>query len=163
MMRAPLSLIAGLSIALGACSSASGGDSVLATCNALVVDTAAVPYTVIAAAAPTPAGGTIADGTYALTALNKYTGAGGSTSPVAGNARVLITITGNTMQQAGTMNNGPVMTYTTVIATSGTTLTLTDVCPGSATSTRQFTATAAELHAYETKGSSTLEQVYTMR
>lgn len=147
-------------LGVGACSSGSSGSS--GACNNLVNDAPTVTATEIATAAPTPAGGTIADGMYALTALTAYTGVGGQTGNLALMASEVQTISGTTMQQDGTIN-GQESRYTTTISTSGTTLSTSDTCPSPSTATHGYTATATELRIYDNMTGYTLEQVYKLQ
>jgi hypothetical protein len=150
---------------LCACSSGSTSSDSIALpppCNALVDDGPMVTATEVAAAAPTPAGGKILDGTYALTTLTAYTGVGGKTGNLALTASEVQTISGTTLQEDGKIN-GQESRYTTTISTSGTTLSTSDTCPMPSTATHAFTATATNLRIYNTMASFTLEQVYTRR
>jgi hypothetical protein len=54
----------------------------------------------VAQAAPTPTGGTIAPGTYALTAMNKYTGSSGATGPTTKIQAELYELDSSTYQHA---------------------------------------------------------------
>ena len=129
-------------------------------CNDLVNTAPTVTANWVATAAPTPAGGTIVDGTYVLTAVTEYSGPGGSTGPTSTSTSLLLTISGNTMQQVGRIG-GQERRYTTLISTSGTTLTGTDTCPEPNTLQVQYTATASELRVYSNGSAITLEQVCT--
>jgi hypothetical protein len=142
-----------------ACSSSSGSST---NCNSLVDDGPTVTATEVAAAVPTPTGGTIANGTYALTALTAYTGVGGPTGNLALTASEVQTISGTTMQQEGTIN-GKESRYTTMISTSGTTISTSDTCPSPSMATHGYTATATELRIYDAMSGFVLEQVYTLR
>jgi hypothetical protein len=148
-------------LALFGASACSSSSSPMA-CNSLVDDAATVTATEVAAAAPTPAGGMIADGTYALTALTEYTGPGGATGNLAMSGSVVMAIAGTTMQQAGQLN-GQENRYTTTITTSGTMITTMDTCPASASATHLYTATPTALRIYDTNSGLTLEQTYTRR
>jgi hypothetical protein len=155
----PRPSIAAAFLCMCACSSGSSGSAT--ACNDLVDNAPTVTATKVAAAAPAPAGGTIANGMYALTALTAYTGVGGSTGSLALMASEVQTISGTTMQQAGTIN-GQESRYTTTISTSGTTLSTSDTCPSPSTATHAYTATATELRIYDSMAGYTLEQVYTL-
>jgi hypothetical protein len=105
-------------------------------------------------AIPTPTGGTIAPGTYLLRAMFYYPDtpeAGVALSPdVAQKTIIFGTTTYSFAQAVGTIDAGLGAeslsggTYTT----SGTTLTLTAVCPTPGTTTYTFSATAASLSLY---------------
>jgi hypothetical protein len=146
-------------LSLCACSSSSAQGT---PCNTLVDDGPKVPATEIAAAAPTPAGGAIADGTYQLTAVTAYSGPGGSTLGVALTASEVQTISGMTIQEDGILN-GQESRYTTTFTTSGTTLSTSDTCPSPSTASHGYTATATELRIYDAKMGLTIEQVYSLR
>ncbi|MGH7435723.1 MAG: hypothetical protein ACRENE_08610, partial [Polyangiaceae bacterium] len=121
-----------------------------------------VKATEVAAAAPTPGGGTIADGTYQLTALTAYLGVGGPAVALMLTASEVQTISGTTIQEAGIID-GQESRYTTKFTTSGTSLTTHDTCPLESSATHGYTASAMELRIYDAMGGFTLEQVYTLR
>jgi hypothetical protein len=115
--------------------------------------------TKVAGSAPTAAGGTIADGTYSLTALTAYTGVGGPTGTFGPSTSVFLTISGSTMQQVGHIN-GQERRYTTTIMTSGTSLSTMDTCPTPKGATHSYTATALALRIYDSTGGLSVEQTY---
>lgn len=121
-----------------------------------------VAATEVASAPPTPAGGKILDGTYVLTALTAYAGAGGKTGSLALTASEVQTVSGTTLQEDGKIN-GQESRFTTTITVSGTILSTSDTCPMPGTATHGYTATATDLRIYNTMSSFTLEQVYTRR
>ena len=129
-------------------------------CNTLRNDGPAVSVMASTATAPAPAGGTIVDGTYVLTAATGY-----AISPAVIPTTTLsavMQIAGSTMQQAGTIN-GEERRYTSTLATSGTSVTTTDTCPAADSNTYRYTATTTSLRIYAALGASTLEQTYTKR
>jgi hypothetical protein len=132
------------------------------TCNDLVDDTPTVAAMTVAEAAPSPMGGTIADGMYALTAMTAYAGPGGSTGDLGITASVVMTIAGATMQQAGQIN-GQEKRYTSTFTTSGTTVMTMDTCPAPNTDTHSYTATSTALTVIDTASGYTLAQTYTLR
>jgi hypothetical protein len=144
------------------CSSDSTDGPANTVCSSLVDDAPTISYTVVAAAPPIPTGGPIADGTYDLSALTVYTGVGGSTSPIASTAHVVLVISGNTMQQVGAVDGVP-RSYTTTFTVSATTITTTDTCPSPVTSRHQFSASPTDLRVYDPGSGKMLEQTYTKR
>lgn len=95
--------------------------------------------------------------------MTLYTGPGGSTTSPAGTASAVFEITGQTMQQVGSID-GTEKRYTSTFTISGITVSTTDTCPAPDTGSHQFTATPAEFRIYDDTGSNgTLEQTYTRR
>jgi hypothetical protein len=101
-----------------------------AGCNDLLLDAPAVGFTYDLAAPPAPAGGTIADGTYFLTAQVLYQTASGPTLPL---GRTKAVIAGANWQEVsgdpepGSVN--PDKRWTHELVATGTSLTLTPTCP----------------------------------
>jgi hypothetical protein len=127
-------------------------------CNALVGDAPAITSTNSPAQVPTPAGGTLSDGTYVLTSTTIYTAL-----PFPGmKLRSVMQITGNTIQQVATMN-GDEKRFTTSFTTAGSSIVMTDTCPARKTGTYTFTATPTELRMYLTSPMGKIEQTYTKR
>jgi hypothetical protein len=155
-------LVGALSLCAFGCSSSSSGTPNGPVCNNLVADGPTVPYTVVAAAAPTPAGGTITDGTYELTSLTVYTGVNGSTTPIASTACMVMTVAGSTVQTVDVVN-GQEHRYTSTLSVSGTMFTMNDTCPARDTSSIQLTATATEIRLYGTQSGFTMELRFTKR
>jgi len=114
-------------------------------CNELVIDGPQVTYEVVTGTAPTPAGGTVTDGTYELTALHLYDW----TMPTPTAVLIgTIVFEGNTMQQA--LSRDFVETrYTSTFTTSGTLFTMTDTCPAAAVDQANFSATANDFTFYK--------------
>jgi hypothetical protein len=131
-------------------------------CNDLVDDAPTVVAMTVAETAPSPAGGTIADGTYALTAMNAYSGAGGATGDLGIMASAVMTISGMTMQQAGQIN-GQEKRYTSTFTTSGTTIMTMDTCPAPNTDMHSYTATPNALIVIDSESGYTLAQTYSLR
>jgi hypothetical protein len=142
----------------------SDSDTASSACNSLVADGPTLPYTSVAAAAPTPAGGTIADGTYALATMSVYTGVNGSTAPVlTSTVSVVMAFAGNTVQEV-TVMNGQERRYSAIFSVSGTTITMTDTCPvQGAEPPIQFTASATELRLYATTSGFPAEAILAKR
>ncbi len=84
-----------------------GGNAVVA-CNVLALSGPEVPATRVAAVAPVPAGGAIADGVYVLTSWKEYTGPAGETgpTPAGDHARELIQFEGSTTQANSNYSDG---------------------------------------------------------
>jgi hypothetical protein len=151
--------IAGTAAIFASCSSGSSGR---AACNTLVDDGPDVSFVAMATAAPVPTGGTIAEGTYELSALTLYTGPGGSTTAPGGTFSAVFEISGNTMQQVGS-EDGVEKRYTSTFTISGSTVSTVDSCPVSDSSTHSLSATPTELRIYDSGTVGTLEQAYAKR
>jgi hypothetical protein len=130
-------------------------------CNTLVDDGPPIEYTTGPAPAPAAMGGTPAAGSYALSALIKYTTAAATFVPQGTYSEVL-QIEGNTMQSAGT-ESGAFARNTSTFTISGTTISSVDTCPAHDAWIHDFTATTTELRFYNGNTIDTLEQVYTKR
>ncbi len=127
-----------------------------ATCNALVSAGQPIEAMFIATAAPSPAGGTIAPGTYHLSAYSIYTGPGGG-----GVYRVPGETTVDTMQISGASFESNGVSHFTqptesvafsssgTFTTSGVSFTATLTCPGAMTTTEFFTATSTSFTLFE--------------
>ena len=130
------------------------------TCNTLADDGPPVTATAVSATAPAPAGGTIEDGTYELTAMTLYGGTSADLPP--GTVSVVVEVTGSVMQQVIKIN-GSAGRYTTNFTTSGTSISLVDSCPKWTSETHSFSATPTDHRMYDTGTAGVLEQVYTKR
>jgi hypothetical protein len=130
------------------------------TCNTLVIDGPSVTAAAVSAAAPTPAGGAIEDGTYELTAMTLYTDT--SAAPPEGTFSAVFEIAGGVMQQASKIN-GSESRYTTTFTISGISVSMVDTCPRWSSETHSLTATPTDYRIYDTASSGTLEQIYTKR
>ena len=143
---------------------ASSTSTTAAACNALDLTGApTVTPASVAQAAPTPAGGTIADGIYYQTAEITYTGVGGSTTNTNSPFKSVLGISGNTINQAGT--DGSQFNYWTMtISPSGTTFTTQAVC-GQAPNNQSigYTFASGVLKVYVVKGSETQENTFTLK
>ncbi|HEX7478680.1 MAG TPA: hypothetical protein VF331_12800 [Polyangiales bacterium] len=159
-------LIAAISCLSDSCGSskapAASMDGSTAACNAVVDDGPLVTMTAVASAAPSPVGGTIADGTYVLSAATLYTGPGGSTAASGGAFSGVFQIKGTTMLQVGTVS-GKEERYVTTFTTSGTTLSTNDTCPVAKSETHSFSANPTGFTVYDATGNGTFEQAYTKR
>lgn len=149
--------------ALGAFACSSGGSKgTEPVCNMLADDAPTITPTAVASDAPTATGGTITAGVYALSAVTLYTGSGGSTVPPANTFSAVFDIEGNTIQQAGRVNDAE-NHVTSTFTISGTTLSTVDTCPDTNTEDLPFTATATDFRVYVTNTRGTVEQVYSVR
>jgi hypothetical protein len=116
-----------------------------AVCNNLTVTGDFIPQTAGTGTAPTPTGGTIADGTYVLTKVEVYSPA----TPNADLLKVTMKVTGKVVQWVSVTSAGAAVTtqsYTTEIF--GTNWSLTGTCPSAAISPvppPRFTASASGL------------------
>ena len=121
--------------------SADGAGDAAMACNDVVNSAPVVAVTQIADDPPASSGGTIADGTYELTAVAIYTGASGPTGP-SGTEQTTVVVSGATFQ---VVSAGQPPRRTLTLATSGTAFTATDTCPDSTVTTGTYTATATGL------------------
>jgi hypothetical protein len=110
-------------------------------CNMLANSAAVITYSQVSQNPPTPQGGTMVDGTYFMTAANIYTGPNGPSGP-SGMAQTTIQVTAGTIQIVET---GQPPTQTVTLATSGTSFTATQTCPGSKVTQGSYTATPATI------------------
>jgi len=110
-------------------------------CNMLTNSAAAITYSQVNQNPPTPQGGTIVDGTYAMTDASIYTGPNGPSGP-SGMSQTTIQITGSTIQ---VVSSGKPTTRTVTLTTSGTSLTATDTCPDTKVNHGSYTATSTTL------------------
>jgi len=123
--------------------STGGGGTGSGACNDLTVSGNAITQTAATGTAPTPAGGTIADGTYVLTRYDVYAPGSPSASPY----RVKYRVTGNLLEVAtggGTIISN--LNYSTTV--SGSAWNLTGTCPVSAPAAVPYTATATMLFVF---------------
>ena len=126
----------------GGSSSASGAGGGGA-CNTVAITAPVVTDSSGAGTKPTPAGGTIADGTYQVTAHTYY--APGSAK---GNTyKVMLVVAGGTAQIAQIRNGGAEERFSLTVSTTGTTFSAISSCPvmGTALDFDAYTATATEL------------------
>ncbi len=121
-------------------------------CNAIADVAALITANQTGANAPTPMGGTIADGTYALTDATVYTGPGGPSGGL-GQARVTIQIQGTTVQIVDDGNPSQSKRSTATLTTMGTSFTAIDSCPDSKAAVGSYTATSTSLLIFQAAGS----------
>jgi hypothetical protein len=110
-------------------------------CNSLPNTASSVSIEQLASEPPAPQGGTIVDGTYALTAAVIYTGSGGPTGP-SGTTQTTLQISGATIQ---VVSDGEPATRTVTFTTSGTSIQSVDTCPDTDTRPGTYTATPTTL------------------
>jgi hypothetical protein len=134
-----------------------------AGCNDLVLDAPAVGFTYDLAAPPAPMGGTIADGTYFLTAQVLYETASGPTFPL---GRTKAVIAGTIWQEMsgdpepGSVN--PDKRTTHALAATGTSLTLTRTCPSAGQlQSAPYTAEATRITLFVEDRAKTIGTVFT--
>ncbi|HEX7672146.1 MAG TPA: hypothetical protein VF395_21270 [Polyangiaceae bacterium] len=157
---ASLLLIFALAACGGCSSDTSPGTEPI--CNKVVDDAADVVPTASAEAVPTASGGTILPGTYELSAVTVYVGAGASTDLPAQTLSQVFVITKDVIEQASKVND--VESHaTTSFSVSGATLSTKDTCPAPRSEDLEFTATDTDLRLYAVRSRGTFEQVYTLR
>jgi hypothetical protein len=112
-----------------------------APCNSIANTAPVISTTQVAQDPPTPAGGTIADGTYWATSIDIYTGPNGPTG-VTGTSATTALIQGQTVQLVST---GQPTRRTITLTTADAGFTSVDTCPAAQTSQGGYTATATTL------------------
>jgi hypothetical protein len=115
-----------------------GGSGV---CNTLVNAAPVVSKTTNAGPTPAATGGTIADGTYFLTRMDKWNGITGANT----HKETWVFSSGTIQVVTDNESDGGTKHASGTYATSGSTLTFTVTCPGAQTVSMPFTATATEL------------------
>jgi hypothetical protein len=131
-----------LADAAGSAAEGSDASPGAAACNTLVDDGAYIISQMVAADAPTLAGGAIADGTYHLTSLTFYTGPGGRTGPVRYPIRGTLVFEGSGFEIVGAEEEPGSVTErrTMTFSTSGPTITYEETCPTPYTATTTYAA-----------------------
>lgn len=120
-----------------------GGTGGASACNDLVNDGADVPETAETGTPPTMTGGSIADGTYVLTARKDWQGSCNCTT------RQKVVISGTGAQLVTRTDQGADTHVTSTWSVAGNKLTSTITCPGAQTLQLEFTATATELQVFD--------------
>ena len=130
------------------------------TCNALATSGPPVTATFIAAAGPSPAGGTIVPGTYVLSSFAMYTGPGGASGNAAGAVLSTAQITSGSIEtvsenlsvqpDGGATAVVEVVTASGTFTTSGDAIMVSFTCPGVAMGTQSYTATSTSIALFET-------------
>jgi hypothetical protein len=148
----------------GGSSGADGGSDATTACNTLVDTAPMVTTENVGSPPPVLTGGTIADGTYFLTALTVYTGDGGAAGPGGSNSTT-IEVDGTTIQIAMMGANG---TATEMVTTSGSSFTDTRTCPAPATRMGAYSATATTFTVQFQNGTvdggvSTIQETFTLQ
>jgi hypothetical protein len=144
--------------AAGAAGDAAGADGGVAACNTLQLSGPQIAKTSHAGAAPTMMGGTIALGTYLLTAIDKYNGTQGSNTHretwaiTAGHLEVT---TEDSSDGKGVQHNSGSWSTATNM------LTLTITCPGAGALTGLYTFADGKL-AFLSEPNSTDQEIHTL-
>lgn len=165
MLKITTALLVATCGLVGGCSSSSsdtgttadggtgGSDSGTTTaggCNSVAINAPVITDATGAGAKPTPAGGTIADGKYFVTAQEYF----GQTPP-GKTYNVVFEVSGGTANLAQINNSGPEERFTLTLATSGTTFSATASCPAAVAGKKldydQFTATPTSLVLFNPK------------
>jgi len=110
-------------------------------CNMLTNSATPITYSQVNQNPPVPQGGTMVDGTYAMTDASIYTGPNGPSGP-SGMAQTTIQVTGTTIQ---IVESGQPPTRTVTLATIGTRFTATDTCPDAKVTQGDYTATSTTI------------------
>jgi len=147
----------------GGSSGADGASDATTACNTLVDTAPTVTTEDVASPPPVLTGGTIADGTYFLTALTVYTGDGGAAGASNGNSTT-IEVDGTTIQLAMVGNS----TATEMVTTSGSSFTDMRTCPAPATREGTYSATATTLTVQFQNGTAdggvnTIQETFTLQ
>jgi hypothetical protein len=140
------------------------GSDASGACTVLADTATAFNNVSVAAAFPSPAGGTITPGTYHLTEVRTYTGPGGATGTTAGTYSQTISFTANlwtTVMTVGGQRLEVVASY----SVNGTTFTPTRVCPanGSTLAATGYTATATEMTFLSLDAGNPVTRVYVLK
>jgi hypothetical protein len=120
------------------------------SCNAVALGTApVVNATYISAAPPAAAGGTIRLGRYELTAMTVY-GAAPDGGLTVNPSQIAFEVSASRIEALSVlpMSSAPPQRTNEAYATAGTTLTLTETCPGSRVGDAPYSATDADLRLY---------------
>ncbi len=123
--------------------SSTGGTGGTSACNSLVNDGADVPETAETGTPPTMTGGSIADGTYVLTARKDWQGSCNCTT------RQKLSITGTAVQVVTRTDAGADQRFGGTLSIAGKAATLNVTCPGAQTKALEYTATATELQLFD--------------
>jgi hypothetical protein len=112
---------------------------------------ASVDAQLVAADPPAPAGGTIVDGNYRLTAVNVFTGASGATGPAGYAEQFLLSVSGTSWEMAQRIYESTGVSGGSAAGTlsrSGTNMVRIQSCPARYLAAAGFTAAATELRVY---------------
>jgi len=108
--------------------------------------------------APTPTGGTVVDGKYALTKVEVYPGSAATSVK----HKLTFEQTGTTVQVVGETTGTPIRRETWTVAPSGTSFTATVTCPSNGwTASFGYSATATEFKQFITSGATTQVGTFT--
>jgi hypothetical protein len=116
------------------------GDAPVA-CNDLTNSAEVVAIEQVAADPPVASGGTIAGGTYTMTAATIYTGTAGPSGP-SGTGQTTLRVSGDLIE---VVTSGDPPTRTVAFVTSGTSISATDTCPDAESVQGSYTATSSSL------------------
>lgn len=127
----------------GGTTTSAGGGGAGSACNTVAITAPLITDANGAGTKPTPAGGTIADGTYQVTAHTYY--APGSAKRTT--YEVMLVVAGSTAQIAQIRDGGAEERFSLTVSTTGTTFSGISSCPvvGTAIDFNAYTATATEL------------------
>jgi hypothetical protein len=120
-----------------------GRDGGSAACTTLTIGGDVVTPTAGVGAPPTPAGGTIASGTYRLSKVEVFSP--GLLSSFLQSLRATVRISGSQWEEVDEYNGGSTTTHNTSFSTMGTTYTETHTCPDTTVDQARYTATATTL------------------
>lgn len=127
----------------GTTTTSAGGGGAASACNTVAITAPAITDANGAGTKPVPEGGTIADGTYEVTAHTYY--APGSAKGTT--YQVMLVVAGSTAQIAQIRDSGAEERFSLSVSTTGTTFSGISSCPvtGTALDFNAYTATATEL------------------
>jgi hypothetical protein len=111
-------------------------------CGTVVNVASMIIVSAVATDPPVPSGGTIADGIYAMTVEQEYTGDGGASGPIATTSSISLTrqFAGGSYQLVGRHLGGIDQWSSGTYSTSGTTFTQTETCPASNEDSYQYSS-----------------------
>lgn len=101
----------------------------------------------VSVAAPVPAGGAIADGTYVLVRASMYTGVGGPSGRTSETKKMTVRIAGSRIDRVSEGN-----VHSATFTTRGATLELRTTCPTPLDSQESFTATPTQFSIFVQRG-----------
>jgi hypothetical protein len=138
----------------GTCANVCNNNS--GNCNTLVNNAPVVQEIQVGQVAPTPAGGTVQDGLYYLTARTVYTGLGGPAGPTGQTDQTTVQVngaaSGTATVQIAEVKNGTSQPQNLSIQISGNQFNVTHLCPSAANETSGFTASGSQFIVFDTNG-----------
>lgn len=140
-----------------------GGDGGTKRCNTLVNGGPDVPIMNVATDPPAPTGGAIADGTYVVTAVQAYTGAGGAAGPTGATYKAGGKISGGTYENIQSDSGQPKDNATTGTFTlNGSAIDIEQSCPIPQTvAINKFSADSTSFTLFTSGGSPVQSFTYT--